>query len=221
MRPVYLCSPKRHPDAIPLPMIHFEIVADRLEYQGCDTLMFTSKQAVLSAEAIDPGWKRLPALAIGPATARQIESLGGKVLHRPEHFYGEVLAEDLRRLFADRKILYLRPREISFDSRSYLEKAGIELKEQILYETKCRSYEASDAPSPGAVIVFTSPSTIHCFLKNFSWDASYTAVVIGKATLKHLPQGAKSVIAEVPTIDACMVQALHVAKSEEKSSNTL
>jgi len=221
MRPVYLCSPKRHPDAIPLPMIRFAIVAECLEYQGCDTLMFTSKQAVLSAETIDPQWKRLPALAIGPATARQIETLGGKVLHRPEHFYGEVLAEDLRRLFADRKILYLRPREISFDSRSYLAKAGIELKEQILYETKCRSYDASDAPSPGAVIVFTSPSTIHCFLKNFSWDASYTAVVIGKATLAHLPEGIEAIVAKEPTIAACMQRALEVAQRGKKTPDTL
>ncbi|WP_457605679.1 uroporphyrinogen-III synthase [Nitratifractor sp.] len=192
-------------------MIAFALIAERIDYQGCDTLMFTSKQAVISAEAIDPGWKAYPALAVGPATARQIRELGGEVLHQPSDFYGRELAEDLRRLFSERRVLYLRPRKVSFDSRGYLASAGIELKEQVLYETSCRRYRPEDAPPPGSVIVFTSPSTIHCFLENFPWDPNYTAVVIGRATLEHLPKGAETVIAREATIPACIEAAKQVA----------
>ncbi len=207
MRPIYLCSPKQREGTIPLPMIHFRLVADRIDYQGCDTLLFTSKQAVLSAEAIDPEWKRLPSVAIGPATERQILGLGGRVLHRPERFYGEELAKDLVERFRDRRLLYLRPREVSFDSKAFLAGAGIGLKEQILYETDCRDYGPEDAPVDGAIVVFTSPSTIHCFLRNFSWKESYTAVVIGTATLEHLPPGCDYRIASEPSIDACLEAA--------------
>jgi len=204
MRLIYLTSPKKMRGAIPLPMIHFNLVADRIDYQGCDTLVFTSKQAVISAEAIDPAWKKYPAVAIGPATAKQIEALEGTVLHQPADFYGSELADDMIRLFRERKLLYLRPRKVSFDSRGHLAAAGIELKEQILYETDCRRYDETGKPPSHAIIVFTSPSTIHCFLENFSWDETYTAVVIGRATLEHLPEGCDYRIAEEPTIAACL-----------------
>ena len=196
-------------------MIGFSLVADRLEMEGCDTLMFTSKQAVLSAERIDPSWKNLPTVAIGPATEKQIRKLGGTVLYRPEEYYGAVLARDLAEKFRKRRILYLRPRKISFDSRTYLAKAGIELREQIIYETHCRHYDSKEAPPEGAIIIFTSPSTIHCFLKNFAWNSSYHAVVIGRATLEHLPDGAKFTVASEPTIDACVAAARELAASRD------
>ncbi|WP_456434022.1 uroporphyrinogen-III synthase [Nitratifractor sp.] len=206
-RPIYLTSPKPVEGTIALPMIRFEIVADTIDYQGCDTLMFTSKQAVRSAEAIDPGWKRLPALAIGPATENEIRRLGGEVLYRPERFYGHALAEDMVRFFHTRRILYLRPATVSFDSRGFLRRHGIELHEQIIYRTACREYPPLVAPEPGAIVVFTSPSTIRCFLENFPWRQDYTAVVIGEATREHLPPGARYAVASEPTITACVEAA--------------
>jgi uroporphyrinogen-III synthase len=214
-RRIYLTSPLQKEGTVFLPMIQFGIVADRLDYQGCDTLMFTSKQAVVSAEKIDAGWKRLPSIAIGPATAEQIRRLGGKVLYYPEKFYGESLAADVAEIFRRRQVLYLRPREISFDSRSYLEKEGIVLKEQIIYETLCRRYARDQKPGKGAIIVFTSPSTIHCFIENFGWESDYTAVVIGRTTCRHLPKGCRFVVAETPSIDACIDMAKHLMEKPQ------
>jgi uroporphyrinogen-III synthase len=210
---IYLTSPLRYPGTVALPMIQFKLVAERIDYQGCDTLLFTSKQAVVSAEAIDPEWKRFPAIAIGPATQRQIEALGGEVLFRPESFYGESLAEEVATRFRNRKLLYLRPKKVSFDSRAYLAKMGIPLKEQIIYETSCRDYSSDESPEPGAIVVFTSPSTIHCFLKNFPWREDYHAVVIGESTRAHLPDGASFSIAEEPTIAACVARARQRART--------
>jgi uroporphyrinogen-III synthase len=192
-------------------MIDFRLVADTIDYGDSDTLMFTSKQAVLSAEAIDPQWKNYPTVAIGAATAAQIEALGGTVLYHPKRFYGQTLARDVLERFRSRRILYLRPRVVSFDSRAFLARAGYDLKEQIIYETFCRSYRSCDAPPPGAIVVFTSPSTIHCFLEQFSWREDYTAVVIGEATLKHLPPDAHYRIAPRPLIDACVQTAREIA----------
>ncbi|HFC04011.1 MAG TPA: uroporphyrinogen-III synthase [Nitratifractor salsuginis] len=211
--PIYLTSPLARSGTHPLPMIEFSLVADHLDLEDCDTLMFSSKQAVISAERIDPSWKRLPTVAIGPATEKQIRKLGGTVLYRPKEYYGATLARDLVEKFRSRRILYLRPRQVSFDSRGYLAKAGIELQEQIIYETSCRHYAPEEAPPEGAVIVFTSPSTIHCFLENFPWRPDYHAVVIGRATLEHLPDGAKFRVASEPTIDACLAAARHLAET--------
>jgi len=204
IRRIYLTSPLPKKGTVPLPMIRFHITAEKIDYQGCDTLMFTSKQAVVSAEKIDPGWKKFPTVAIGPATAKKIRELGGTVLFHPEKFYGEVLAAEVAEIFRDRRLLYLRPRTVTFDSRAYLARQGIVLKEQIIYETSCRRYTEREKPEKGSVIVFTSPSTIHCFLENFEWEPDYTAVVIGRSTREHLPDSCRFTVAETPSIDACV-----------------
>ncbi|HHD78971.1 MAG TPA: uroporphyrinogen-III synthase [Epsilonproteobacteria bacterium] len=125
-------------------------------------------------------------------------------------------SQDIIEKFHDKKILYLRPKEISFDSKAFLLKYNIYLEEQMIYETQCRVYTANKKPKKNAIIIFTSPSTIHCFFKNFDWDESYTAVVIGKSTKSHLPKTVYYVVANEPTIDAC----IHKAHEILLTSNT-
>ena len=209
-RTIYLLSPLKKEDTIALPMIRFFVTAKTLDLTSCNVLMFTSKQAVKSAEQLNPAWKNIPSLAIGTATARQIEKLGGTVLYQPKSFYGKILSEDIIEKFHDKKILYLRPKIVSFDSKTFLNEAGINIAEQVLYETSCISYKEDDKPINGAIIIFTSPSTIHCFFKNFSWDESYTAIVIGESTKKHLPKNVRYEVAKEATIDACISKAKHL-----------
>ena len=208
---IYLLSPTPREGTIHLPIIRFSLLPTTIDFSKCDTLMFTSKQAVKSAEALNTEWKNYPCIAIGSATAKEIEALGGKVDYQPKLFYAETLSQDIIAQFHDKKILYLRPKEVSFDSKFFLAKAGIELQEQIIYETSCICYEKKEKPGKNAVIIFTSPSTIHCFLKNFEWDESYTAVVIGKATKRHLPIDARCEVSDVPNIDACILKAKSAA----------
>ncbi len=210
---IYLLSPTLKEGTIALPMIDFAITAESIDFSHSDTLIFTSKQAVVTADKIDSSWKNYPCIAIGSATKKQIEDLGGKVVYHPKSFYGETLSQDISQFFRDKKLLYLRPKEISFDSKSFLEKEGITLQEQIIYETSCLQYSSEEKPSKNAIIIFTSPSTIHCFLKNFDWDESYTAVVIGKATKVHLPVDAEYAVAGEPLINACIVKAKEIANS--------
>jgi uroporphyrinogen-III synthase len=172
--------------------------------------MFTSKQAVKSAESLNRNWKKIPCLAIGASTAEEIERLGGIVLYQPESFYGKSLSEDIIKKFSDKRILYLRPKVVSFDSKNFLAQAGIALQEKIIYETSCIQYTKEDTPKKNAIIIFTSPSTIHCFLENFEWDESYIAVVIGEATKEHLPSDAQYEVADIPQIDACVAKAKQI-----------
>ncbi|WP_232087505.1 uroporphyrinogen-III synthase [Sulfurovum sp. ST-21] len=210
---IYLLSPVQREGTVFLPMIGFTTVAETIDFSGIDTLMFTSKQAVKVADQIDQKWKEYPSIAIGNATKKQIEDLGGEVIYQPQHFYGEVLSQDIAMFFRERKILYLRPNEVSFDAKTFLAKQGIRLFEQIIYETTCVKYDKEDMPQKDAVIIFTSPSTIHCFFRNFSWDPSYTAVVIGEATKVHLPKGARYAVAKEPLIASCIEKAEEILLS--------
>ena len=209
-RVIYLLSPTPKEGTIALPMIDFTVTAKFIDFSKTDTLIFTSKQAVVTADKIDLSWKNIPCIAIGPATKKQIEDLGGEVIYFPKDFYAETLSTDIAIFFRDKKLLYLRPKEVSFDSKTFLEKEGIILQEQIIYETSCIQYTLEDKPRKDAIIIFTSPSTIHCFLKNFDWDESYTAVVIGKATKVHLPKNANYVVADEPLIASCIEKAKQI-----------
>ncbi|MCK5853978.1 MAG: uroporphyrinogen-III synthase, partial [Sulfurovaceae bacterium] len=113
----------------------------------------------------------------------------------------------IKSFFRDKKLLYLRPKEVSFDSKTYLAKDGIDLEEQIIYETSCVAYLQSEKPKENAIIIFTSPSTINCFFKNFKWESSYQAVLIGHATKEHLPSACRYEVADEPLIDACIKKA--------------
>ncbi len=210
LKDIYLLSPTPKEETVFLPMIEFKTTAKSIDFSHSDTLMFTSKQAVVTADKIDSSWKDYPCVAIGTATKKQIEDLGGEVIYHPKSFYGEALSRDILTFFRDKKLLYLRPKEVSFDSKGFLEKEGLVVQEQIIYETFCLKYSFKKKPSDGSIVIFTSPSTIHCFLKNFEWNQSYTAVVIGKATKVHLPKNAKYVVAKKPLISACIEKAKEV-----------
>jgi len=214
---IYLLSPLKKEDTISLPMIFFKITANQIDFSNCDTLMFTSKQAVVTANSIDDNWKKYPSIAIGGATKKKIEELGGEVIYYPKKFYGKVLALDIKEYFKDKKLLYLRPKIVSFDSKSFLEKENINLQEQIIYETSCKRYDLKDRPSKGATIIFTSPSTIKCFFKNFSWDSSYYAILIGEATKEHLPSYCRYTIANEPLIDSCIKKAKELVSLKNKT----
>ena len=209
-RAIYLLSPTPREGTLSLPMITFASSVEHIDFSKCDTLMFTSKQAVVTANDIDETWKNYPCIAIGPATKKQIESLGGEVIYFPKEFYGKTLSADISTFFRERKLLYLRPKEVSFDSKGFLEKEGITLEEQIIYETSCMHYGLKEKPVKDAIIIFTSPSTIHCFFKNFDWDMSYRAVVIGNATQVHLPKEVKFAVADEPLIASCIEKAKEI-----------
>lgn len=205
-----MLSPIPKVGTIHLPMIQFSLLEVEIDLSVCDTLMFTSKQAVKSAELLNPKWKDIPCIAIGQATVETIESLGGKVMYQAKSFYAQTLTEDIVFKFTDRNILYLRPKEVSFDSKTFLKKAGLTLQEQVIYETSCIKYKNKDKPAKNAIIIFTSPSTIHCFLENFDWDESYTAIIIGEASKKHLPLNVRYEVADMPLIDVCIDKAKQI-----------
>ena len=71
-------------------------------------------------------------------------------------------------------------------------------------------YALEEKPKENAIIIFTSPSTIRCFFKNFEWHESYIAILIGHATKEHLPKVCRYVIADEPLIDACVKKAKEV-----------
>jgi uroporphyrinogen-III synthase len=109
-----------------------------------------------------------------------------------------------------KKVLYLRAKKIIYDISSKLNSLGVDCDEAIVYETKCTKYVDKYKFNKGSIFIFTSPSTIDCFFDNFTWDNSYSAIVIGKTTLSYLPKHIKNVfLSNDKSIQSC----IDIAKS--------
>jgi uroporphyrinogen-III synthase len=211
MSKIYLCSPKVYEGAISLPMIKFNLIANSLDLEKYDALIFTSKQAVVFANSLNRNWIYKKILAVGKATAKIAKELGAKDVYNPQKFYGKTLANDIIKHFKNYKLLYIRPKVVAFDTKSFLQKEGIDIKEKIIYETVCNKPQIKSLEK-NSIIIFTSPSTIECFFKTFNWDSSFKAVVIGKTTLENLPKNIKVYVAKEQTISSCVERAKEIAK---------
>lgn len=213
---IYLLSASRYDEVEMLPMIEFAPVVNNINFLSCDILLFTSQNAVSIANEINPAWIDIPSIAIGSQTANKIKELGGLVIGTGESFYASSLSQMIMEKFANKKILYLRPKEIVSDVLPSLRELGIDIDEQIIYETKCKIYDMRHKPPMGAIIIATSPSTVQCFIKNFGSFDGYKVVAIGDTTASALSNDVEYEIAPQPLIDECIKLAKEMLGAQNK-----
>ncbi|MDY0195904.1 MAG: uroporphyrinogen-III synthase [Sulfurovaceae bacterium] len=207
---IYLLSSSFHDGVENLPMIEFVPTANSIDFSSYDILLFTSQNAVSIINEINPAWLDFPCIAIGSQTAKKIKELGGLVIGVSESYYASSLSQMIREKFANKRILYIRPKEIASNALLSLKDHDIDIDDRIIYETKCKNYDISHKPPKGAVIIATSPSTIKCFVKNFRSFDGYKVVAIGDTTAAALPAGTDFVIASKPVIAECIKLAKEI-----------
>lgn len=205
---IYLFSDKTgYEGVIHMPLIEIVFYNKEVNLQGFDAIVFTSKSSVEALDKLTQKWRNLDAYAIGEATASYITQKGGKVVYVSPVAYGDAFAQHLIPLLHQRKVFFPRAKEIVSTLATQMQEQGIELVEEVLYETQCVHYAALCAPEPYAKLIFTSPSTVACFFKNFVWHESYQAIAIGTKTASALPLHVKCHIPSKQTIEACITLA--------------
>jgi uroporphyrinogen-III synthase len=86
----------------------------------------------------------------------------------------------------------------------------------IVYENRCNSdIKVKELPE-NSYIIFSSPSTIECFFKKFTWKESYTAISIGNTTAKYFPKEIIPVIADTTSLESCINKAIELELSADK-----
>jgi uroporphyrinogen-III synthase len=204
MSNIYLLSDKNMEDVINLPMIQISPIKQNIDLQNFDALIFTSKNAIPSINIFDTSWKAIPSYAIAKQTAKVIESLNGNLVFTGESGHGDDFAKELIPQLKNKKALYIRGAKVVSNLVQILKENKINCDELIVYETKCKEYTKKYKPEKNSIIIFSSPSTIECFFKNFDWDSSYKAVSIGKTTAKYLPKNITTYIANTTSLDSCI-----------------
>ncbi|MGE4295727.1 MAG: uroporphyrinogen-III synthase [Campylobacterales bacterium] len=205
-RPVVLLSPTPCAGAIHLPAIETEFVHETAELAGCDAVIFTSKQAVAALEKSCHHWKSLKLFSVGEGTSRAIAEAGGTVFYEATNAYGDILAEEIVLKYPGFKYFYPRAETVVSDLENILKKAGVRLRSQTLYRTRCRAIDESRIPE-NAAIVFTAPSTVNCFFKQVRWRRDWIAVAIGDRTAQALGSHIACYVSPAPLLEASVTFA--------------
>jgi len=201
---IYLLNEDKYKNAINLPMIKINFFQKEIDLQSYDALIFTSKNGVRAIDKIDKNWINKDIYSIGQGTSKEIKKYNANLVYTAKSSYGNSFALEIKERLKNKKVLFLRAKVVTSKLNKILIEADIKLDEETVYETTCRAYEEEKLIDKNSIIIFTSPTTVNCFFKNFKWDKSYKAISIGKVTASFIPSYVNNIISEKQTIINCI-----------------
>ncbi len=203
MKNIYLLSNLKFPFVENLEVFKINYLKKHIDFNKYDALVFTSKNAVYSIESFNKHWKELPCFAIAKKTAQIIEKIGGKVEFIGNSGHGNEFAHELLPVLKNKKVLYLKATRTVSNLVEILKSNSIEIEDIAIYETVCNK-ELNTNLKDNSIFIFTSPSSIECFLKKYTWRDSFEAIVIGNTTAKFLPKEIKYKVSNSTSIEECI-----------------
>lgn len=210
IKPIYLFSEQAVEGVIHLPLFEILYPPFCVDVSAFDALVFTSKNSVKALEKNGVQWHDKACYAIGEGTAKAIEEAGGNVVFTCNTSYGDEFAHEIVPLLSGKSVFFPRAKEVISSLYEILHRAGIAITQHIVYETVCKHYSIQSTPSKGSILIFTSPSTVHCFHKNFAWDESYSVIAIGTKTANAFGLHVTPLIPKKQTIQACIELAKQI-----------
>lgn len=210
MRPIYLISKTPYEGVIHIPILTIRFLSPTIDFNDYEGVIFTSKQGVLALQNYSLDWEKLGCICVSESTANTARAVGAENVEVAQG-YGMSILDILCDKKRNGKWLYLRPKVIASEWVEGAREQGIEIDEAVVYESVCNE-EASDfAISQEGVLIFTSPSTIRCFLQNYPIFPTQDVVVIGKTTQNALPVEVGSYLSETTSVEAAVELARQIA----------
>lgn len=205
---IYLFATSVSPHAKSIKSLEVRFLKPSINFAKYDYLIVTSKQTVKALEQYDKkDFIGIPALCVSEKTATAYEKIGGKILAVGDG-YGDNLIKNIKEFSKDTKWLYLRA---EFVASSFVQKSkndGYKIAEEIFYVSECSKEILDVRVKNDSTLIFTSPSSIECFLKNNTIHPDAKVIVIGTTTANALPEGVKYLISKKTSVDSCIELAL-------------
>ncbi|MCT7645232.1 uroporphyrinogen-III synthase [Aliarcobacter butzleri] len=202
MKKIYLLNEQKHEDVENLEVFQIEYIKSDIDLKKYDALVFTSKNGVKAINSFNQDWKNIPSYAIAQKTANTIIKLGGVVEFIGNSGHGNDFAYELKNVLKDKKVLYVKALKTVSNLPNILKENGIFLDEIIAYKTSCK--KSNIILEENSIFIFTSPSSVECFFKQYSWKNSYKAIVIGKTTAEFLPSNVNYEISSQTSVEECI-----------------
>lgn len=202
--PIYLFSISSHPDAIHINPLKVTFLNPNIDFSLYDNLIITSKQTSEALKQYDKEeYVDIPALCISKKSAESYSDLGAKILEIGEG-YGDTLLELIKKYPKSKRWLYLRAQTVASDFVEVLQNESYDIDEAIVYKSECSQEIKNIDVEDDSVLIFTSPSSVKCFLKNKKISQKNKVIVIGKTTAKELPVNVKYNLSKDKTIESCI-----------------
>ena len=202
MKKIYLLNEQKHEGIENLEVFQIEYIKSDVDLKKYDALVFTSKNGVKAINSFNQDWKNIPSYAIAQKTANTIMKLGGVVEFIGNSGHGNDFAYELKNVLKDKKVLYVKALKTVSNLPNILKENGIFLDEIIAYKTSCK--KSNIILEENSIFIFTSPSSVECFFKQYSWKNSYKAIVIGKTTAEFLPSNINYEISSQTSVEECI-----------------
>lgn len=202
MSKIYLLSNIKYEGVENIELFSINYLPKEINLDLYDALIFTSKNAIYSIDSFNKQWKNIPSYAIASKTADIIDNYGGNLEFTGTKSHGNEFAKELIPLLKDKKVLYLKASKTVSNLTEILKDNSINIKELTIYKTVCNKLNKDLEKS--STIIFTAPSSVECFFKNFAWHESYKAIAIGKTTAKYFPKEINFQVSSQTSIQECI-----------------
>ena len=212
LKNIFLFSKTSHPDVTHIPILNTNFLKPNINFKNYDAIVLTSKQAVTALDNISDQWKKIPALSIASKTEEMVKKAGGTLLDRGNG-YGDTLDDIITSKYATLRWLYPRPKVVASNFKERVKERGIVMDDVIVYETSCNENCSQTQLPEDAILIFTSPFTIECFMKFYKFKNSYRVIAIGKTTASSLPKTVNYVMPDTPNVDACVSLAVKLLQA--------
>jgi len=203
-QPIYLFSISSHPDTISVNSLNIQLLQPQIDFTKYDFIIATSKQVFKALELYNYSeYSSKKFLCISNATAKSCIDTMCEVLEVGSG-YGDDLSRVISNYPKDSKWLYLRAEIVASNFVEKSRKQGFSIDETTLYKSDCSDEIQNVVVSSNATLIFTSPSSVKCFYKTRSIDATHKVIVIGASTKKALPLGIICEVSPNVSIDSCV-----------------
>ncbi len=210
LRDIYLISKTPYSGVKHIPILTIKYLYPTIDFSLFDGIIFTSKNGVDSVREAIKNYTHLQALCVGEPTARAVRELGFSDIYIADG-YGKTMPSVMIENALSGRWLYIRAKVVASNWADDARALGLDIDEAITYKSGCNDDLESIDISLDGVLVFTSPSSIECFLKRFEILDTHTIIAIGTTTQKALPSGVKSLICDEPTIKSAISLAQSIS----------
>jgi uroporphyrinogen-III synthase len=205
---IYLFSTSAHPDAININSLDVKPLKPSIDFSKYDYFIITSKQAVKSLQQYDKSeYLSKKALCVSVMTAKSYEEAGGGVLEIGAG-YGDKLVDKIKNYPKSTKWLYLRAKAVASDFVEVCKRDGFDIDEAVVYQSVCSQEILEVKVQNDAILIFTSPSSLNCFLKTNAISPNNKVIAIGDTTAKAIPQNVRHIVSSQTSIQGCVELAL-------------
>ncbi len=198
---IFLFSKTPYPGVNHIPILRLDYLQVPIDFSSYDYIIATSKEVFSALDKLG-NWKSLPVLAISETTAGMAKEMNARVLDIGDG-YGKSLVEIVKEKYGGLRALYPHAKVVAFDIAEALKGCSVEIDSFIVYKTSCSQVELPELPSD-AICVFTSPSSVECFEKQYAFLPSYQIVCIGETTRCALPEGVRSMVSERTSVHSAI-----------------